>query len=261
MKYPESYVVYDLETTGLDTSTCEVLELAALKVNGNIAQLKTWLMPASRRPEDIEIRQKDGSTSTICKLTGITSGLLEREGIDPHIAWNEFGDFVGDLPLVGHNAIRYDNPIMLRYWRQFIGSRLSLPDVGRTIDTAALFKASSVPLTQLWHEDHFSFAERVLDFRAPVKFNLVHACTKLGIDIKDLSAHRAGGDVQMCNRLYRRMVGFEDAAPIPKDLRTPVAVAMTPNQQEETIENLNKSVGEINRGVSKTIAQMTGGEF
>lgn len=224
MKFPEAYVVYDTETTGLDTNTCEVIELAAKKiVPGSSPEIRSWLMKASRPPEEIQIQSKLG-LSTIAKLTGITTELLEREGVDPAAAWNEFADFVGNLPLVGHNILRYDNPIMLRHWRKFCmavpgedAPGYVLPDVGRCVDTAALYKALAVPMEQLWHEDHYDFAERVLDYRAPVKFNLAHACSRMGVEVGDLQAHRAGGDVEMTHRLFLKLTTLDRAYQVGVD--------------------------------------------
>lgn len=95
-----NYVVVDVETTGLaykqGTRCDDVIEVGALKVNngqvvGEFQRLvRWWVCPAV--PE------------MITSLTGITSDMLVQSGHRPEEVMREFLQFVGDLPLVAHNA-------------------------------------------------------------------------------------------------------------------------------------------------------------
>ena len=89
-----SYVAIDTETTGLDTSWCEIIELAGVKVvDGAVVETFQELV----KPEELPIPE------FIEDLTGITSDMLEDarpiESVLP-----EFLAFIGDAPIVGQNV-------------------------------------------------------------------------------------------------------------------------------------------------------------
>jgi DNA polymerase III subunit epsilon len=82
---PERFVVFDLETTGLDPNRHEILEIGAIRVNRASDRhdtFQTLVIPQGR------------IGSRITELTGITRDMAEAE----------FREFVGDLPLVAFNA-------------------------------------------------------------------------------------------------------------------------------------------------------------
>lgn len=90
----DDYVVVDTETTGLSVRSCEIIELGALKYrNGEcIAEFNQLIKPELFPiPDFIE------------SLTGIDSSMLEDK---PSIAdvIDDFVDFIGELPIVGHNV-------------------------------------------------------------------------------------------------------------------------------------------------------------
>lgn len=94
--FPDDYVVFDLETTGLDPSFDEIIEIAALKVrNGEIVDSFSSLV----NPE-MEIDE------FITDLTGITNAMLEGaptlKAILPSVL-----KFIGPDIVVGHN-INFD---------------------------------------------------------------------------------------------------------------------------------------------------------
>lgn len=90
----ESYVVIDLETTGLSPDYDEIIEIGAVKVrNKEVAETFQSLVKIDRKiPE------------AVSKLTGITSELLQREGDSIELVLTRFLDFVGNLPVVVHNS-------------------------------------------------------------------------------------------------------------------------------------------------------------
>lgn len=196
LRFPQSYVVIDTETTGLDTKTAEVVELAAKRYakDGSVEK-KVWL---------IDIGHDLPEVTT--EITGITTEEMRRDGRPPRECWAEFLAFVGKYPSVGHNIIRYDLPIIERY-------KVAPTDfnmlIAYPVDTAAMYKAIKMGESPVWYEDHRKFAERILDTRVPgLKFKLELACQEIGIDSSDVQAHRAGGDIEMADRLYREMVGL-----------------------------------------------------
>ena len=91
---PSSYVVVDLETTGLYPSQDRILEIGAVKVlDGEVAD--TFCMfadPQMKIPEKIR------------ELTGITQEMVAGQPT-PAEAVRAFLDFCGELDLMGHNLI------------------------------------------------------------------------------------------------------------------------------------------------------------
>lgn len=93
LEFPESYVVVDLETTGLDSSYDDILEMAALRVvNGTPEETFSSLVNPGY-PID----------GYITDLTGITDDMLKDAPPLPNVLVN-FLTFVGDSIIVGHNV-------------------------------------------------------------------------------------------------------------------------------------------------------------
>lgn len=87
------FVVFDIETTGLEAEKDKITEIGAVKVeNGQIVDtFSTFVNPGIQIPE------------FIIKLTGITDEMVaEAPGIEQ--ALESFLDFVGELPVAAHNA-------------------------------------------------------------------------------------------------------------------------------------------------------------
>lgn len=143
------YVVVDLETTGLDTDWCEIIEISALKVrNDEIVDTFDCLVKPENEIDDF-----------ITELTGITNEMLQSAS-NIETVLPAFLDFVGDEILLGHNVnfdinFIYDNKIKLNdtpFKNDFIDTmriaRRILPELKhhRLLDVAKHF--SIVPNTQ-----------------------------------------------------------------------------------------------------------------
>ncbi|MEN3971400.1 3'-5' exonuclease [Sphingomicrobium sp. XHP0235] len=92
---PESFVVYDLETTGLNPAKHEIIEIGAIRVHRETDlhdTFTTLVMPKGR------------ISSRITEITGINRAMIKKDGISPDKALAAFRDFVGDLPMVAFNA-------------------------------------------------------------------------------------------------------------------------------------------------------------
>jgi DNA polymerase-3 subunit epsilon len=91
----QPFVVADLETTGLNAETDEVLEFAAVRVapDGTVVGEFSTLVRVARVPAEI------------ARLTGITQELVDSEGRPLTAAMTAFAEFVGSQPLFFHNAL------------------------------------------------------------------------------------------------------------------------------------------------------------
>ena len=86
-------VFFDLETTGLNIETDEVIEVGAIKVRNNqiIGKLNTFVRPSCNIPQ------------LVTNLTGITFEDVEKAP-DVEDVKKRLKDFIGSYPLIAHNV-------------------------------------------------------------------------------------------------------------------------------------------------------------
>lgn len=91
---PESFVVLDIETTGLDWKKDQIIEIAAIRVMDNRIE--------SEFSEFISIEMP--LSEKITSLTGITDTNLKEQGKAVNNVLQNMIDFIGNDPIVCHNA-------------------------------------------------------------------------------------------------------------------------------------------------------------
>lgn len=93
---PDSYVVIDIETTGVKENDL-IIEIGALRVQNSeaVEYFSTLVNCGSQIPKEIT------------KLTGISSEDILSKGVPIENALRQFISFIGESTLVGHN-IRFD---------------------------------------------------------------------------------------------------------------------------------------------------------
>lgn len=88
------YVALDLETSGLNPSENQIIEIGMAKVcDGEITETYSRLL-----------NPKEKLSQRIVELTGITDEMVAGQ---PHVSEviDEIVSFIGDMPLLGHNII------------------------------------------------------------------------------------------------------------------------------------------------------------
>jgi DNA polymerase-3 subunit epsilon len=91
-KLPADYVVIDIETTGFDPKTQEIIELSAVKVRNDavVDQFTTLCRPKAR------------ITSAVTKINGITNDMVkDAPRIDEVL--ESYLSFIGNDIIIGHN--------------------------------------------------------------------------------------------------------------------------------------------------------------
>lgn len=91
--FEESYVIVDLETTGLSPIKNEIIEIGAIKVENN--KIVDSL--------DILVKPENAVSSFITSLTGITNDML-IDAVEIKEALKIFIDFANNSMLIAHNA-------------------------------------------------------------------------------------------------------------------------------------------------------------
>ncbi|MBO4578818.1 MAG: topoisomerase DNA-binding C4 zinc finger domain-containing protein [Clostridiales bacterium] len=109
----DDYVVVDLETTGMEYETDEVIEISAVKViGGSVVDTYSTLVNPGRH-----------ITYEISAITGIMDDMVE-DSPDFKTALKGFIDFAGDMVLTGHNIRGFDLRFIYRDCEKFFGKTL-----------------------------------------------------------------------------------------------------------------------------------------
>ncbi len=159
----DEYIVFDLETTGLDPHSEKITEIGACRVRGGkvVDKFQTFVNPQKHIPDNIT------------ELTGITDEMVKDAPIIDE-AINSFIEFAGNYPtLVAHNA---------RFDCSFIDAAVNSLGIKfdyRSIDTVPLCKKAFPELQK-------------------VKLNIV--ADHLGFT--DFNHHRAIDDAIMLSRIF-----------------------------------------------------------
>ena len=93
---PDSYVVIDIETTGVKEDDL-IIEIGALRVENNeaVKYFSSLVNCGKKIPKEIT------------QLTGISNEDIQSKGVPVENVMRQFISFIGDSTLVGHN-IRFD---------------------------------------------------------------------------------------------------------------------------------------------------------
>jgi len=93
-------VIFDTETTGLDTEEDDIIQIAAIEIiNGTPGEIFEVYIDTNRDFKEAE------------KIHHISKDFLIDNAINKHIALSNFIDFVGSSALIAHN-LEYDNKIL-----------------------------------------------------------------------------------------------------------------------------------------------------
>ena len=107
----DSFVAFDIETTGINYLWDSITEIAAIKVvNGEIKEEKEFLFQQLVHP------YKKRIPKVVENLTGITNEMVK----DAKNIWEvfpEFVDFIGDNILLGYNCMAFDSKFLIRAGR------------------------------------------------------------------------------------------------------------------------------------------------
>ena len=167
-----SLVALDLETTGLDPKKDAIIEIGAVRFSGQREEAEFHSLINPGRPIPPEITH----------LTGINNEMV-RNAPPLTAVLQQFVDFVGESPVVGHNV-------------QF--------DLGFLLQSNILQNVQAI--------DTFEMASILMPLAS--RYNLGGLCQQLGIPL--FNAHRALDDAKMTKNLFLRL--YEKAENLPIDL-------------------------------------------
>ena len=123
-------VVYDLETTGINPKTAEIVEIAAQRlsaIGSEVERFHSLVKPPGGHIPRAATRIHRIDAETVKDSPGIEIVLPELMG------------FLQDRILIGHNVAEYDNPILARDLRRYLSRDLSAPHYDTLATARRLF--------------------------------------------------------------------------------------------------------------------------
>ncbi|WP_459128765.1 PolC-type DNA polymerase III [Guggenheimella bovis] len=174
------FVAFDIETTGFNPETCEIIEIGGVRIKNFevVGSFNELIKPKTRIPEHIT------------ELTGIRNEDVEHAK-DAETVLKAFHEFIQDSTLVAHN-VDFDYPFIQTEYR-----RLGIDIQNPKVDTLAL---SRLLLTK-------------------IKRHRLNQVAKF-LKITQLEHHRALDDALVCGKIFIHLLhdlnarGIEDFASI-----------------------------------------------
>lgn len=197
-----AFVVFDLETTGLEPKKERIVEIGAVKFDrrGPIGRFSVLIDPGIPMP------------AKASEINGITDAMLAgKPGID--LVLPDFLRFIGDAPLIAHNAnfdCSFVNAALAERWERAKkaaaedasqGSLLDAADDGGASDgTGGTTDFFAPPYPALPNKivDTLVFAKEA--FPGRWKYSLQELAKYFGINALD--AHRAEDDARVCMEVF-----------------------------------------------------------
>jgi DNA polymerase III epsilon subunit family exonuclease len=139
------YVTFDLETTDLDPSSCEIVEIGAAKVRDGVVVDEFHALVRPARPISPAASQVHGYTE---------ASLRDAPGLAE--VWPRFEAFAENLVLVAHNGIGFDIPVLRR-------------EVGRFADVSGLVFYDTLPLARSLFRESARLTDLAERFGVPVE--------------------------------------------------------------------------------------------
>ncbi len=204
--YPDKYIVWDLETSGLDGTKDKILEIGMFKVEaGQVIDQKRWVLD-----NNIEIPQ------FITDINGMNAEIIKAEGKDPRLCIEEFLEHIRECEAnLTHNGFKFDIGFLVSQVEQILQwdaervNNLKKKLEYTSIDTAMIFKGNMHGFKRMWNESQASYYKRVGEAILRGKYNLGVCCDELKIDRSKITQHRALGDVELTHEVFKAMLLIE----------------------------------------------------
>lgn len=216
----KSFVAIDLETTGVDASEDKIIEIGAIKIIDGVEQgiFSSFVNPGMPVP------------ARITDITGIDDKMLKDAPVIEDIL-DEVLDFIGDLPLLGHN-IKFDYSFL----------KCAALSCGNTFEKDGI--------------DTLRMARKLLpDLESK---RLEHLCKHF--EINPGKSHRAFDDARSAMQLYEKLCDLENAAEEDKLIKLEYSVKKKSPITPAQLKYLNALVTKYRIALDINPEQMTKSE-
>ena len=205
-------VMYDLETTGTNTKRAQIVEIAAMRLNGIGDEVECF---------ERLVKPPGGYIHpSVTKIHGISMEDVENEP-SIEVILPEFCDFIGDSILVGHNIAQYDNLILERDMKDILNQSLSNP-----------------------YYDTLVIARRLLRRQ---RRGIEALAEKFGIEHSTL--HRAMEDVEVNRQIFQKLVQIDlkkqESKSLP-ELLPLVGIGILSKSEPDELNELSENITYLN---------------
>ena len=169
-----TFLIFDLETTGLSPSSEDIIQIAGIKVRAGQwhqgERFETFVRPTKRVP------------AFITGLTGIAHHQVAGAPEAPEApeALRAFSQFAGDATLIAHNGQRFDMPFLRQSCLRY-----------------------GLPVRPVPFVDSMAFSRKLWGGRGGHGLDAV--ISRLGLSIEGIRRHDARGDVQLLAQAVGKM--------------------------------------------------------
>lgn len=169
----ESFVVYDLETTGLDPDQDEFIQIAAMRFSAGCLCLGDTFTSYARPRRRI--------SAFIESYTGVCNHHVQGAP-RPEEVLREFAAWSGDATLIAHNGLRFDSKFLSATCRRY-----------------------GMPMREVHSIDSIHMSKMLFGKTRGTGHSLDHLISRLRIDEQGIRRHDARGDVEILGRAVADM--------------------------------------------------------
>lgn len=160
-----SFVVYDLETTGLDPEHDEFIQIAAIRfTEGHLCPEETFASFAKPRRS---------ISSFIESYTGVGNRHVANAA-RPEVVLCEFSKWAGDSTLIAHNGLKFDSKFLV-----------------------ATCRRHQLPMREVHSIDSIHISKMLFGKVRGTGHSLDHLISRLKINTQEVRRHDARGDVEI----------------------------------------------------------------
>jgi DNA polymerase III alpha subunit (gram-positive type) len=171
----KSFVVYDLETTGLNPEIDEMIQIAAMRFSsGRLCPEDSFARYA---------RPRSRISAFIESYTGICNHHVENAA-RPEVVLCEFAAWAGDATLIAHNGLRFDSKFLTGTCRRH-----------------------RLPMREVDSIDSIHLSKMLFGRQRGTGHSLDHLVSRLQIDSRGIRRHDARGDVEILGRAVSGLWG------------------------------------------------------
>lgn len=169
----DSFVIYDLETTGLSPDSDEFIQIAAVRLkSGSVCPTESFFSYA---------RPRQRISSFITSYTGIRNEDV-RDAPHPEEVLCGFARWAGDVTLIAHNGLRFDSKFL-----------------------TATCQRHHIPTREVQCIDSIHLSKMLFGNTRGIGHSLDHVKSRLGLRDTTLRRHDARGDVDILGRAVEEM--------------------------------------------------------
>lgn len=168
-----SFVVYDLETTGLDPDQDEFIQIAAMRFSAGC------LCPGDTFASYARPRRR--ISAFIESYTGVCNHHVQ-DADRPEVVLRGFAAWSGDATLIAHNGLRFDSRFLF-----------------------ATCRRHGLPMREVHSIDSIHMSKMLFGKTRGTGHSLDHLISRLRIDGQGIRRHDARGDVEILGRAVAGM--------------------------------------------------------